>query len=188
MNLVEICCPRNNKFQSDMEKIVVGSDHGGFSLKEKLKVYLEKNGYAVKDAGCFTQEVCDYPQFAYTVAREISEGRFKKGILICKSGIGNSIAANKVKGVRAALCYNLKAAKLSRQHNDANLLVLGALFVKEPLAKRMVSIWLNTEFEGGRHLRRVKQIGKIENEINSKLSLTDNCRERPRPFPACWRQ
>ena len=92
----------------------------------------------------------------------MSSGRCSKGILICKSGIGNSIAANKVKGARAALCYNVKAARLSRQHNDANLLVLGSVFVKETLAKRILNVWLNTEFEGGRHLRRVQQIKEIE--------------------------
>lgn len=147
-----------------MKKIVIGSDHGGFKLKEKLKAFLAKKGYTVKDAGCFNQESCDYPEFAYAVAESIAQGKFTKGILICKSGIGNSIVANKVKGVRAALCYNLKAAKLSRQHNDANLLVLGALFVKEALAKRIASLWLKTEFEGGRHLRRLRQIKKIEKQ------------------------
>ncbi len=146
-----------------MKDIIIGSDHGGFALKEKLKIFLEKKGYKVKDAGCANQESCDYPEFAYAVAKEVSKGEFSRGILICKSGIGNSIAANKVKGVRAALCYNLKAAKLSRLHNDANLLVLGSIFVKEVLAKRMVSLWLATEFEGGRHLRRLKQIEDIEN-------------------------
>jgi ribose 5-phosphate isomerase B len=145
-----------------MEKIVIGSDHGGFKLKEKLKVFLGGLGYEIKDVGCFSEESCDYPEFAYRAAREVSVGRFTKGILICKSGIGNSIAANKLKGVRAALCYNLKAAKLSRQHNDANLLVLGELFVKPALAKRMARTWLNTEFEGGRHSRRLKQIEKME--------------------------
>ncbi|HAH20243.1 MAG: ribose 5-phosphate isomerase B [Omnitrophica WOR_2 bacterium GWF2_43_52] len=145
-----------------MENIAIGSDHGGFSLKEKLKAYLEKKGYAVKDAGCFSEESCDYPAYAYAVAKEVSSGRCSKGILICKSGIGNSIAANKVKGARAALCYNVKAARLSRQHNDANLLVLGSVFVKETLAKRILNVWLNTEFEGGRHLRRVQQIKEIE--------------------------
>lgn len=142
--------------------IAIGSDHGGFFLKEKLRVYLKKKGYTVKDAGCFNQESCDYPTYAYAVAKEVSSGRCSKGILICKSGIGNSIAANKVKGVRAALCYNLKAACLSREHNDANLLVLGSLFVTETLAKRMVTLWLNTKFEGGRHLRRLRKIQEIE--------------------------
>jgi ribose 5-phosphate isomerase B len=150
-----------------MEKIVIGSDHGGFKLKEKLKGFLGGLGYEIKDVGCFNKESCDYPKFAYRAAREVSVGKFTKGILICKSGIGNSIAANKLKGVRAALCYNLKAAKLSRLHNDANLLVLGALFVNPALAKRMARIWLNTEFEGGRHSRRLKQIKKIEDMTNN---------------------
>ena len=145
-----------------MENIAIGSDHGGFSLKERFKAYLKKKGYAVKDAGCFNEKSCDYPAYAYAVAKEVSSGRCSKGILICKSGIGNSIAANKVKGARAALCYNVKAARLSRQHNDANLLVLGSVFVKETLAKRILNVWLNTEFEGGRHLRRVQQIKEIE--------------------------
>ena len=145
-----------------MENIAIGSDHGGVSFKEKLKAYFEKKGYAVKEAGCFSEESCDYSAYAYAVAKEVSSGRCSKGILICKSGIGNSIAANKVKGARAALCYNVKAARLSRQHNDANLLVLGSVFVKETLAKRILNVWLNTEFEGGRHLRRVQQIKEIE--------------------------
>src|SRR3989338_4105092 len=148
-----------------IKKIVIGSDHGGFRLKEKLKAFLEKKGYCLKDVGCFNRESCDYPEYAYEVASLVSAGKFSRGILICKSGIGNSIAANKLKGVRAALCYNLRAAKLSRRHNDANLLVLCALFVKQPLARRMVSIWLSTAFEGGRHLRRVRQIRKIEDEL-----------------------
>ena len=149
-----------------IKKIVIGSDHGGFRLKEKLKAFLEKKGYCLKDVGCFNRESCDYPEYAYEVARLVSAGRFPRGILICKSGIGNSIAANKLKGVRAALCYNLKAAKLSRKHNDANVLVLGDLFVKEAMAKRIAGLWLQTEFEGGRHLKRVKQIGDIEDKTN----------------------
>ena len=148
-----------------MKKIIIGSDHGGFRLKEKLKAFLEIRGYKVKDAGCFSRESCDYPQFACEVAAQVASGRFKKGILVCKSGIGNSIVANKVAGIRAALCYNLMAAKLSRLHNDANLLVLGALFVKEPLAKRIAALWLKTGFAGGRHLRRVRQIKKIEKKF-----------------------
>lgn len=148
-----------------MEKIVIGSDHGGFRLKEKLKAFLEKKGFRIEDVGCFNQESCDYPEYAYTVAKRISEGEFKRGILICKSGIGNSIAANKVKGIRAALCYNLQAVRLSRRHNDANLLVLGSLFVNEPLAKRMAGIWLKTEFEGGRHQRRLDKIKDIEDKV-----------------------
>jgi len=145
-----------------MKRIIVGSDHAGFNLKSKIIAYLKRAGFTVKDVGTYCEESCDYPVYAYTVAKEISGGKFKKGILICKSGIGNSIVANKLKGVRAALCYNVKAAILSRKHNDANILVLGAGFVNSAQAKRIVSVWLNTEFEGGRHLRRVKLIKKIE--------------------------
>lgn len=154
--------PRDQR--AEKKNIVIGSDHGGFPLKEKLKAFLLKKGYRAKDLGCFNQEPCDYPKYAYAVAHAVSLGNFSKGILICKSGIGNSIVANKLKNVRAALCYNLKAAKLSRKHNDANILVLGALFVNETLAKRMMLAWLHTEFEGGRHLRRVKQIHTIEDK------------------------
>ncbi len=145
-----------------MSKILIASDHAGFNLKEKLKIYLEKKAIAVKDLGTYSKERCDYPLYAYNLARNISSGKFKRGILICKSGIGNSIVANRLPRVRAALCYNLKAAKLSRQHNDSNVLVLGSVFVKADLAKKIVSAWLKTEFLGGRHLRRVKLIDKIK--------------------------
>jgi len=112
--------------------------------------------------GTFSQQRCDYPKIAAQLAEEISKGRFKRGILICKTGIGNSIVANRFKGVRAGLCYNLKAVRLSRQHNDTNILVLGAEFVPKRLVKRMVNLWLNTAFLGGRHKRRLNQIKEIE--------------------------
>lgn len=156
----------SGNYKKKTQAVVIGSDHGGFRLKEKIKKFLGDKGYQVKDVGCFNQESCDYPVYAYEAAKEVSLRNFSKGILICKSGIGNSMVANKLPGVRAALCYNLKAAKLSRMHNDANVLVLGALFVNEAMAKRMVSLWLKTEFEGGRHLRRVEQIKKIEDKTN----------------------
>jgi ribose 5-phosphate isomerase B len=145
-----------------IKKIIIAADHGGFSLKEKLKVYLGKNGFRVKDAGTYSKERCDYPRFAYAASCAVSKGRFKKGILICKSGIGNSIVANKLPGVRAALCYNVRAARISRQHNDSNILVLGASFVNAKLARKILNVWLNTEFSGGRHQRRIRQIKKIE--------------------------
>ena len=148
-----------------MEKIVIGSDHGGFALKEKLKVFIEKKGFKVKDVGPYSAERCDYPEFAYAAAKDVSSGKFKRGILICKTGIGNSIVANKLPRVRAALCYNVKAAILSRQHNDSNMLVLGASFVNEKLARKIVSSWLVEPFAGGRHKRRINQIRKIEIEI-----------------------
>lgn len=149
-----------------MKKIAVyiGSDHGGFRLKEKIAFFLRKNGFAVKDVGAFSEESMDYPDTALKVARAVAKNPSqRRGILICKSGIGNSIAANKVNGIRAALCYHLKAAKLSRQHNDANVLVLGSLFVHEKRAARLVEVWLSTPFEGGRHLRRLNKIERIEN-------------------------
>ena len=148
-----------------MSELLIASDHAGFTLKEKLKKYLNKKGIAVKDLGTYSKERCDYPEYAYKLAKGIASGEYKRGILACKSGIGDSIVANKVPGVRAALCYNLKAVKLSREHNDSNVLVLGSAFVKTDLAKRMVNVWLNTKFLGGRHLRRVKQISEIEQKI-----------------------
>lgn len=145
-----------------MKKIIIGSDHGGFRLKEKLKTYLEKLGFKVKDVGAYSEERCDYPLFAYAVAKGVSSGRFQRGVLICKSGIGNAIVANKLANVRAALCYNVKAARLCREHNDCNVLAMGALFVNENTAKKILKIWLETKFAGGRHGRRVNQIKKIE--------------------------
>jgi len=148
-----------------IKKIIIASDHGGFRLKEKLKLYLVKLGFKVKDVGVYSIHSCDYPRFAYEAANQVAKRKFKRGILICKSGIGNSIVANRIPGVRAALCCNVKVAKLSRQHNDSNVLVLGALFSNEALAKRILKIWLNTEFLGGRHKRRLKQIKDIEKRI-----------------------
>lgn len=149
-----------------LKKIIIASDHRGFILKEKIKTYLEeKLKFRVKDLGTHCQESCDYPLLAYNLAREISQSHFDRGILICYSGIGNTIVANKLSGVRAALCYNVKAARLSRRHNDSNILVLGSVFVKEKLAERILYAWLNTQFEGGRHQRRLDQIKKIEDEI-----------------------
>jgi ribose 5-phosphate isomerase B len=148
-----------------MKDIAIASDHGGFILKDKLKTHLVKKGFKVKDYGAFSEERCDYPQTAYALARSVSLGKYKRGVLICKSGIGNSIVANKLPKVRAALCYNSKAAELSRRHNDSNVLVLGALFSKEKSAKKILDIWLKTEFEGGRHIRRLNQIREIERKI-----------------------
>ncbi|MCM8782990.1 MAG: ribose 5-phosphate isomerase B, partial [Candidatus Omnitrophica bacterium] len=119
-----------------IRRVIIGSDHAGFRLKEILKDYLFKKGIMVKDVGTFSDESCDYPEFAFKVASSVSKKEFYRGILVCKTGIGNSIVANRFKGVRAALCYNLKATRLSRQHNDANILVLGAEFLSLGLAKR----------------------------------------------------
>ena len=148
-----------------METILIASDHAGFVLKERLKPYLEKTGLKVKDLGTCSKERCDYPKFAYALAKEISQRKYKRGILICKSGIGNSIAANRLPGVRAALCYNARAARLSREHNDSNVLVLGAAFVNENSARTILRVWLKTGFLGGRHLRRLREITEIERMI-----------------------
>jgi ribose 5-phosphate isomerase B len=142
--------------------LAIGCDHGGFSLKEALAPYLRRRGWTVRDFGAFSETSMDYPDTAVQVACAVASGRTRRGILICKSGIGNSIAANKVRGVRAALCYNLKAARMSRRHNDANVLVLGALFVSRALAKKICDAWLKTAFEGGRHARRLRKIERIE--------------------------
>ena len=151
-----------------MKKIAIASDHGGFILKETLKAYLSKKRYAVKDFGTYSKERCDYPEYAYRASLAVSRGQVKQAILICKSGIGNSIVANKVPGVRAALCFNVTTARLSRQHNDSNVLVLGAAFVKPALAKKIVDVWLATQFEGGRHRRRLNQIREIEKTLRGR--------------------
>ena len=143
-------------------KIAIGCDHGGYALKEKIIEYLISKKHDVLDCGCYSQEPCDYPRYAIKVAEHVSQKIADRGILICKSGIGNTIAANKVKGARAALCSNVTQAKSSRQHNDANILSLGALYVSEKTAKRMISTWLNTDALTGRHARRVRQIISYE--------------------------
>ncbi len=148
-----------------MMPVLIASDHGGFFLKEEIKSFLNKKKIAFKDLGPYNDERCDYPQYAARLSSYISKGVFKKGILICKSGIGNSIVANRFPAVRAALCHNLKTALLSREHNDSNVLVLGAMFIDPALARRIVSIWMKTKFKGGRHKKRLNQIKSIEKKI-----------------------
>ncbi|MCX7661175.1 MAG: ribose 5-phosphate isomerase B [Candidatus Omnitrophica bacterium] len=151
------------------ERILIASDHAGFSLKEELKKYLQNLSFDVKDLGTYSEERCDYPDFAYNLASLIFQRKYKRGILICKTGIGNSIVANRFPGVRAGLCYNIKSARLSREHNDTNVLVLGAEFVSKDYAKKILKTWLNTKFLKGRHRRRLNKIKKIEEEILKKL-------------------
>jgi len=143
--------------------IFIGSDHRGFNLKAGIIKFLASKGYKVIDKGAYSADSCDYPKIAYETAKAVSRNKNSAGILICKTGIGNAIVANKVKGVRAALCYNVKAARLSREHNDANVLVLGSDFINKKSLKPLITIWLTTYFQGGRHARRVKQISRIEN-------------------------
>ncbi len=153
-----------------IKRIIIGSDHAGFALKEKLKVYLKNLDIVVKDIGTYSQKSCDYPDFAASVAGAVASSRFKRGILICKSGIGNSIVANRFPNVRAALCYNAQVARLSREHNDSNVLVLGSSFVNETSARDILKVWLNTEFQGARHTRRLNKIKKIEAQIRREKS------------------
>ncbi len=147
-----------------MEKvrIAIGSDHGGFHLKEDIKKYLEELGVSYKDFGTFTEDSIDYPDIAETVSRAVLTEQAERGILLCGTGIGIGIAANKIKGIRAALCHDAFSAKFSRAHNDANILTMGERVIGKGLAREIVGIWLSSEFEGSRHRRRVEKIHALE--------------------------
>jgi len=139
--------------------VMIGSDHAGFNLKEACKAFLEEAGeYRVRDMGVFSRESADYPKIAHKVARAVSEGLASRGILICGSGIGMSIVANRYENVRAALCHSLYSAKMSRLHNDANILAMGERVIGVGLALEILELFLRTEFEGGRHKARLDQI------------------------------
>lgn len=138
-----------------MTKIAIGSDHGGFNLKGTIIKHLEAKGYEVKDFGTYSTDSCDYPIYAKAVGNSVASGESEKGILVCGSGIGVSIVANKIKGVRAALCHESHSAMLSRLHNDANVLCLGERITGESLALDIVDVWLKSEYEGGRHQKRI---------------------------------
>ena len=138
-----------------MTKIAIGSDHGGFNLKGTIIKHLEAQGHEVQDFGTYSTESCDYPVYAKAVANSVAKGENENGILVCGSGIGVSIVANKVKGVRAALCHESHSAMLSRLHNDANVLCLGERITGESLALNIVNVWLKSEYEGGRHQKRI---------------------------------
>ena len=147
-----------------MKMIAIGSDHGGYKLKEEIKKYLEEKEIEYTDCGTFDEESVDYPEIAQAVSTEVQDGHAEKGIIICRSGIGMSMVANKFKGIRCAKCNDEEEAKFSRMHNDANVLALGADYMDTNKAVRMVRTWIATEFEGGRHETRVKMIEEIENE------------------------
>ena len=143
-------------------KIALGADHKGFPYKEKVKIFLQEKGHQVIDSGTFSEESVDYPDFAIKVADAVSKGDAERGILLCWTGIGMCITANKVKGIRAALCLNEEMAKLTRQHNDSNILALSAKFISEEELLKIVQVWLDTPFEGGRHQRRLDKIALEE--------------------------
>lgn len=137
-------------------KIVIGSDHGGFALKEVVLSFLHESGHDVIDVGCFDTNSIDYPELADLVCEKLRAGEAEKGILICGTGIGVSMAANKHEGIRAALCSNHYTAVMSREHNDANVLCLGERVTGSGVAEEIVRVWLETSFAGGRHLRRIE--------------------------------
>ena len=143
-------------------KIAIGCDHGGYLLKQDILIWLEENDIDYEDVGCYSTDRVDYPAYGEKVARLVAGGECDKGIVICTTGIGISIAANKVKGIRCALCSDSLSAEMTRRHNDANIIAMGAGIVGPNLAKRMVEVFLNTEFEGGRHARRVGLLDTIQ--------------------------
>ena len=145
-------------------KIGIGNDHAAVDMKFEIVKYLEESGYEVVNFGTDTNDSCDYPVYGEKVARAVANGEADRGILICGTGVGISLAANKVKGIRAAVCSESVTARFSRLHNDANILAFGARIVGAETAKDMVNVWLNTEFEGGRHQRRVDLIMEIESK------------------------
>lgn len=145
-------------------KIAIASDHAGFELKTKIKNFLEQSGLSVDDFGTFKTESADYPDYGILAARAVANEKADRGILVCGTGIGMSIVANKTKGIRAALCHSKETAELSRRHNDANVLTLGGRILDHQLALEMVEIWLKTPFEGDRHLRRVKKIHELSGQ------------------------
>ncbi len=144
-------------------KISIGSDHAGFKLKEEIRLFLKENGYNVADYGTYSEESVDYPDFALPVAESVSNKEVDYGIVICGTGIGVSIVANKVPEIRAANCCNEEMAKMARLHNDANVLALGARLLSIEEAKSIVKIFLETDFEGGRHIKRIEKIHKLSN-------------------------
>lgn len=139
-------------------KIAIGSDHAGFELKEKIKAYLQKKGFEIKDFGAYSAERADYPDFAHPVAQAVEDKQYDMGMLICGSGNGVNMTANRHHGVRSALCWNPEIAALARQHNDANIIALPARFITEQEAEKCVDVFFSTAFEGGRHTNRVQKI------------------------------
>ena len=145
-------------------KIAIGSDHGGYDLKEQVKTWLQEMGHEVEDFGCHGKESCDYPDFGAAAARAVASGQCDRGVVICTTGIGISIAANKVKGIRCAVCGDPWSAEMTRRHNNANMLAMGAGVVGPQLARQILEAFLTHDFEGGRHQRRVDKMMALENQ------------------------
>jgi ribose 5-phosphate isomerase B len=157
--------PANPSVIPQQKMVAIGSDHGGFGMKEALKSHLVELGFGVLDCGTFSTEAVDYPDFTLAVAQAVAGGKAWRGIMIDGAGIGSCMAANKVPGIRAAMCYDISTASNSREHNDANLLTLGAGMIGENLAKQIIKTWLTTDFGGGRHQKRVDKIVSIEKQF-----------------------
>ncbi len=144
-------------------KVAIGCDHAGFEAKEVIKNYLCELGFTVEDFGTYSLDSCDYPEFGYKVAKAVKDGVCEKGVVICSTGVGISISANKVKGIRCSLCTDVFTAEMTRRHNDSNVLAMGAKIVPIEEMKKIVKVYFSTQFEGGRHERRVSKISAIEN-------------------------
>lgn len=149
-------------------KIIIGSDHGGYELKSRIVEFLNKGGYTVEDLGTHSKESCDYPMIGFEVAKAVSENKKSRGILICKTGVGMVIIANKLHGIRAAACYDTAMAKSSREHNDCNIIVLAANYTDFDKSKEILKVWLETGHSEDRHAQRVKQIKDIESKLKGR--------------------
>lgn len=145
-------------------KIAIASDHGGVNIREEIKKLMEELDIPYEDFGCECGTSVDYPDYALPVAEKVASGEFDRGILICGTGIGMSISANKVKGIRCALVHDVYSARLTREHNDSNILAMGERVIGPGLAREIAQVWLTTEFEGGRHANRIGKIGEYENK------------------------
>ncbi|MHC4939937.1 MAG: ribose 5-phosphate isomerase B [Planctomycetota bacterium] len=143
-------------------RIAIGSDHAGFALKQLLGGHLEAAGHTILDCGCHSEESCDYPEFGAAVGRAVAGGDAERGVLVCGTGIGISMAANKIPGIRAALVHDRFTAEMSRKHNDANVVVFGARVIEPEHARELLDCWMATDFEGGRHRRRVDKINALD--------------------------
>ena len=161
------------------EKIAIGSDHAGYKQKELIKKFLLEKGIEVIDVGCFSEERVDYPDFAIAVAKEVARGEVKGGILICGTGIGMSIVANKFPGIRASLCWDEEIAVLAKSHNNANIITLSGRFLSVEKALKIVEKWLTTPFSGGRHAKRLEKIVNLEKELYNDRSKSIYSSSRP---------
>lgn len=143
-------------------KIIIGADHGGYQLKNSITEWLKSQNHEVNDIGVFTPESVDYPDLARTVGEGVANGEYERGILVCGSGVGVNIAVNKIKGIRSTHCHDTVIARLSREHNNTNVITMGGRFIAKELAEEILTVWLNTEFSGGRHQNRINKISQME--------------------------